>query len=67
MTSLVLKADGTVHSEARHYPYGEQCWSTGTVPTDYRFTGQRSEQSLSGCLTRYGGLPSNHNGQSSIS
>ena len=40
-TSLVLNADGTVHSEARHYPYGEERWSSGTVPTDYRFTGQR--------------------------
>jgi RHS repeat-associated protein len=41
-TSLVLKADGTVHSEARHYPYGEERWSSGTLPTDYRFTGQRN-------------------------
>jgi len=39
-TSLVLNANGTVHSEARHYPYGEERWSSGTVPTDYRFTGQ---------------------------
>jgi RHS repeat-associated protein len=45
-TSLVLKADGTVHSEARHYPYGEERWSSGTLPTDYRFTGQRSESGL---------------------
>jgi RHS repeat-associated protein len=42
-TSLVLKADGTVHSEARHYPYGEERWSSGTLPTYYRFTGQRSD------------------------
>jgi hypothetical protein len=33
-TSLVLKADGTVHSEARHYPYGEERWSSGTVPSE---------------------------------
>jgi RHS repeat-associated protein len=44
-TSLVLKDDGTVHSQARHYPYGEERWrwvaSGGELPTDYRFTGQR--------------------------
>jgi len=44
--SLVLNANGTVHSEARHYPYGEERWSSGTLPTDYRFTGQRSESGL---------------------
>ena len=42
-TSLVLNANGTVHSEARHYPYGEERWSSGTLPTDYRFTGQRND------------------------
>jgi RHS repeat-associated protein len=31
-----------VHSEARHYPYGEERWRSGTLPTDYRFAGQRS-------------------------
>jgi RHS repeat-associated protein len=45
-TSLVLNADGTVHSEARHYPYGQERWRNGTFPTDYRFTGQRSEAGL---------------------
>jgi RHS repeat-associated protein len=42
-TSVVLNDDGTVHSEARHYPYGEERWRSGTLPTDYRFTGQRSD------------------------
>jgi RHS repeat-associated protein len=42
-TSLVLKENGTVHSEARHYPYGEERWHSGTLPTDYRFAGQRSD------------------------
>jgi RHS repeat-associated protein len=23
------------------YPYGAERWSSGTLPTDYRFTGQR--------------------------
>jgi len=40
-TSLALNANGTLHSEARYYPYGEERWSSGTLPTDYRFTGQR--------------------------
>jgi RHS repeat-associated protein len=45
-TSLVLNANGTVHSEARHYPYGEERWrwpQEGTFPTEYRFTGQRND------------------------
>jgi RHS repeat-associated protein len=35
-----------VHSEARYYPYGVTRWSSGTLPTDYRFTGQREESGL---------------------
>jgi RHS repeat-associated protein len=42
-TSVVLNGDGTVHSEARYYPYGAVRWSSGTLPTDYRFTGQRED------------------------
>jgi RHS repeat-associated protein len=45
-TSLVLNGDGTVHSEVRYYPYGAARWSSGTLPTDYRFTGQREESGL---------------------
>ncbi|RPJ39028.1 MAG: hypothetical protein EHM35_03240, partial [Planctomycetaceae bacterium] len=45
-TSVVINANGTLHSEARHYPYGTQRWTNGTVPTDYRFTDQRFESSL---------------------
>jgi RHS repeat-associated protein len=44
--SLVMNGDGTVHSEARYYPYGAARWSSGTLPTDYRFTGQREESGL---------------------
>ena len=40
-TSLVLNDDGTVHSEVRYYPYGEERRRSGTLPTEYRFTGQR--------------------------
>ncbi len=45
-TSLVLNAGGAVHSRARYYPYGETRWTAGTLPTDYRFTGQRRESGL---------------------
>jgi RHS repeat-associated protein len=42
----VLNDDGTVHSQARYYPYGAEWWSSGTLPTDYRFTGQREQASV---------------------
>jgi RHS repeat-associated protein len=45
-TSVVLNSDGSLHSEARHYPYGEERWRSGAVPTDYRFTGQRQIASI---------------------
>jgi RHS repeat-associated protein len=45
-TSLVLDANGAKVAEARYYPYGETRWTAGTLPTDYRFTGQREEASL---------------------
>ena len=32
-TSLVLDDQGGVVAESRHYPYGEERWSSGTVPT----------------------------------
>ena len=35
-------------AEARHYPYGAERWHNGTLPTDYRFTGQREEAGLGG-------------------
>jgi RHS repeat-associated protein len=40
---------GGVVAESRHYPYGEERWrwpQEGTFPTEYRFTGQRSESGL---------------------
>jgi RHS repeat-associated protein len=45
-TSIVLNDQGGVVAESRHYPYGEERWSSGTLPTDYRFTGQRSDSGL---------------------
>jgi RHS repeat-associated protein len=44
--SLVLNASGNKVAESRHYPYGVERWSSGTLPTDYRFTGQRFEAGL---------------------
>jgi RHS repeat-associated protein len=43
---VVLNDDGTVHSETRHSPYGEERWRSGTLPTDYPFAGQRSVSSI---------------------
>jgi RHS repeat-associated protein len=45
-TSLVADAEGNKLAENRYYPYGEERLGSGTLPTDYRFTGQRKEQSL---------------------
>jgi RHS repeat-associated protein len=45
-TSVVLDASGNKVAESRHYPYGVERWSSGTLPTDYRFTGQRFEAGL---------------------
>jgi RHS repeat-associated protein len=36
-----MDASGNKVAESRHYPYGVERWSSGTLPTDYRFTGQR--------------------------
>jgi RHS repeat-associated protein len=42
----VLDAQGDKVAESRHFPYGGERWSSGTLPMDYRFTGQRFEQPL---------------------
>ena len=44
--SLVTVPGGGVHSQMRYYAYGEVRASSGTVPTDRRFTGQREETGL---------------------
>ncbi|MEJ2212393.1 MAG: RHS repeat-associated core domain-containing protein, partial [Anaerolineae bacterium] len=36
-----LDAAGNKVAESRHLPYGQERWASGTLPTDYRFTGQR--------------------------
>jgi RHS repeat-associated protein len=43
-TSLVLDGSGNKLTESRHLPYGGQRWTAdGTLPTDYRWTGQRQD------------------------
>jgi RHS repeat-associated protein len=43
-TSLTTDITGTVVAETRYLPYGEQRWITGTLVTDFTFTGQRAER-----------------------
>ncbi len=41
-TSVVLDADGAKVAESRHFPYGEERWSSGTVPTE--LSGSRGQR-----------------------
>jgi YD repeat-containing protein len=34
---------GVVSSSARYYPFGGDRWTSGSMPTDFQFTGQRKE------------------------
>jgi RHS repeat-associated protein len=43
-TSLTTDISGTVVAETRYLPYGEERWITGTLVTDFTFTGQRAER-----------------------
>jgi RHS repeat-associated protein len=43
-TSLTTDITGTVVAETRYLPYGEERWITGTLVTDFTFTGQRAER-----------------------
>jgi RHS repeat-associated protein len=43
-TSLTTDISGTVVAETRYLPYGEEHWITGTLVTDFTFTGQRAER-----------------------
>ncbi len=52
-TSLVTSITGTLVARQLYGPYGAPRWSSGTLPTDYRYTGQRSETGL-GSLHDYG-------------
>ena len=39
--SVTLDSSGNISSEMRYYPFGETRVSTGAMPTDRLFTGQR--------------------------
>jgi RHS repeat-associated protein len=43
-TSLTTDISGTLVAETRYLPYGEERWITGTLVTDFTFTGQRAER-----------------------
>ena len=47
-TSLATDVGGGFLSRVLYYPYGETRHTEGTLPTDYRFTGQRAEMGLGG-------------------
>jgi len=40
-TSVVTDANGTLHSKQLYKPWGETRSTSGTLPTDYKYTGQR--------------------------
>jgi len=40
-TSLTVNSTGDNPRELRYYPWGEVRYTSGTTPTDYRFTGQQ--------------------------
>jgi RHS repeat-associated protein len=54
-TSIAANADGTLSSEQRYKPWGEKRYPTGasTLPTTFRFTGQRQEPGLGGAEGLY--------------
>jgi RHS repeat-associated protein len=45
-TSLTTDSGGNSVGELKYYPFGETRFSTGTTPTDRRFTGQREQSGL---------------------
>ena len=50
--------EGGSDCETRHKPYGEIRWSSGTMPTDFGYTGQRLEKaSYAGSLMDYWYVP----------
>jgi RHS repeat-associated protein len=51
-TSLTTDANGNFVARVLYYPYGETRWMTGTLTTDYGFTGQRKTETIK--LLAYG-------------
>jgi RHS repeat-associated protein len=52
-TSLATNASGAKVARVLYYPYGEERYREGTLPTDFTYTGQRSEGSGLGGLMDY--------------
>jgi RHS repeat-associated protein len=52
-TSLATDAGGAKASRVLYYPYGEERYWEGTLPTDFTYTGQRSEGPGLGGLMDY--------------
>jgi len=50
----VTSITGTVVARQLYGPYGAPRWSSGALPTDYRYTGQRPEETRLGSLYDYG-------------
>ncbi len=45
-TSITTDSQGVFQTELRYYPWGGVRYSSGTIPTSFRFTGQRWESSF---------------------
>jgi len=46
--SLTTSGSGQIVSQQRYKPYGQTRWISGTIPTDRRFTDQRSDEASIG-------------------
>jgi len=55
LTNLLTTASGNDLGRQRYYPFGQPRNQSGTLNTDYRFTGQRSEEANLGSLYDFGG------------
>jgi len=53
-TAVATNQSGGVVAQQLYKPWGESRWSSGTLPTDRKLTGQRSEEATLGSLYDYG-------------
>ncbi len=51
-TAITTDASGVLTSELRYRAFGDTRYTSGTIPTRYRFTGQRSDSYIN--LLDYG-------------
>jgi RHS repeat-associated protein len=45
-TSLATNSSGGTHSQVRYGPFGSERWTNGAMPTSYKFTDQRAEDTV---------------------